>query len=437
MVGAGLGVKDSVASERASDRAADGTADLVDQAWQESGHALGSRQLGRPDQALPRGVLGSGGPNGQSVPGALGGCGHYCLYTKANDVLTLQASYMGNLAGRLIEAGGRARGQGSSGDSSEQSGATQVLRRNLGPFCRSLRPKVVISDSWGEDQDRCLGEYLEAVARSLEMIRGALIKNYERMGELADGGAPVVASGRAVSPPSNAARILKDRSILNKPVIYPDFPFLPSFEAIDPVVKKLGQLARRALNQRKAAVGAHAQAGEDDDLARWWENFPRCPARDEFVEIRLEERYPTHPTGELLPRIVTDSQGKPRVDEAKYRAAVRECGGRRQDHFREFPLEFLAEDDRGANPEAKQAFREAQQELVGAIEKKVGQRGSGVMVDHVTLLGQQTGAGPSSAGGAGRASASAAQGAAVGAEFQSQIDEFRKAAKQLKRGNSS
>ncbi|NDD91059.1 hypothetical protein EBZ37_03115 [bacterium] len=366
--------------------------------------------LGDPFRAIGGTTLEIANPE-LSVPGATGGCGQSCLYLKANDVLGMQALYLQKMAQNLINL--REKRANASEDEREQ--IERELSQNLSPFCRTQR--INLGDSWGPEGDKCLASYLQTVGRSMEMIRSALVKNYSVVSQLADGSA-VEDSKKKTEDPKTAQRVLKDpaRAELKKLKLYPDFPLLPSLDSIDPIIRKLGDTARFRIQQRKAAYSTHEQQKADEALAQWWDQFPRCPAPDEFARVELVERYPSHPTGEKLPRIVYGANGKIEIDQAKYLEALKICNEKKKSHFQQLPLpdEFL---EKGATRQARQAFKSAQEEMVSAVDRKVREvsttsRPGGA--DHVTLLGQVKGG--------------SALGGKPGAVFDQMISEIKNSA---------
>ncbi|MEN9723825.1 MAG: hypothetical protein RJB38_1811 [Pseudomonadota bacterium] len=338
---------------------------------------------------------------GDSQAGASGGCGQSCLYLKANDVLALEASYLVELSQRLMrsyEAVSKS-GEGASEESVEEGKG--ALEKNLGPYCRAQR--IAVSRDWtGGPGKRCFSGYLKTVARSLEQIRHSMIKNYQMVAMLADpeGGAPPLPGAFGPARPTTSERALADPRFLEKDAkhvkLYPDFPFLPALEAIDPVVKRLAGIAKAALKQRQQQFGGQSRAVEDEALAQWWEQFPRCPSRDEFARVELAERYPSRPTGEKLPRIMVDAQGRIEIDEEAFKKAIQECDRKKESAFREFPLELVSEpvmaDARAVLPvtaEARDAFRSAHGALMSAVRDQLKPSKNSVgSVDHVTLLGK-------------------------------------------------
>jgi hypothetical protein len=317
-----------------------------------------------------------------SVSGALGGCGHACLYTKANDVLTLQTTYMINLADKLIQE--RAKLDVSETPSDERKQVSYLLRRNLKPYCTAqkifkLSDDDQDDDQWGKGGDRCFGNYLNLVARSIEANRDSLLKNYRTIVNLAeDFGAISVKEGQV--SPANTEKILKNRALLKDPKLklYPDFPFHPAFEAIDPVVKRLGEVAHFKITQRAERFSGRSQQEKtkaDEDLATWWDNFPKCPSRDEYAKVEFVERYPGKQTGEKLPVVAKDPKtGRIEIDLQAFNKASAECVEKQKQAFREMPIppEILKEGASvGAMTEKREAFELAQEQLVETIAKKV------------------------------------------------------------------
>jgi hypothetical protein len=317
-----------------------------------------------------------------SVSGALGGCGHACLYTKANDVLTLQTTYMLNLADRLIQE--RAKLDVSETTSDERRQVSALLTRNLKPYCTAqkifkLSDDDQDDDQWGKGGDRCFGNYLNLVARSIEANRGILLKNYRTIVNLADdSGAIPVKEGQG--SPANTEKILKNRALLKDPKLrlYPDFPFHPAFEAIDPVVRRLGREARFKISQRAERFAGRSQQEQtkaNEDLATWWDNFPKCPSRDEYAKVEFVERYPSKQTGEKLPVVAKDPKtGRIEIDLQAFNKASAECAERQRQAFLDLPIppEIQKEGDSvGAMREKRDAFVLAQEQLVETIAKKV------------------------------------------------------------------
>jgi len=302
-----------------------------------------------------------------SISGAKGGCGQACLYLKANDVLTLQAEYIQKMTEKLLEA--------------RKDKDKTVFKNNLGTFCKTQR--VALGETWDDSWDRCLASYLDASARSLQMIRKALVQNYDTIAQLSQSQATLAT--KATADPKNMQQILKDPQALKKLKLYPDFPFHPSLEAIDPILKRLSESARQALHQRRSGDGGQDDR-QNEALAQWWELYPRCPAEEEFPQIELVERYPNHPTGEKLPRILMGRDGKIVHDVVKFQEALKACVQKQQDHFQELPLELKAV---RVSEEAKSAFTEAQEYMLSLIRKKAQEKGrADKTVDHVTMLGQ-------------------------------------------------
>ena len=355
----------------------------------------------------------------QSVSGALGGCGQSCLYTKANDVITLETEYMVRLANRLIEEREKL-GRPGVGQAQEKE-ARRVLHRNLEAYCRAQGRALSSSGEYDEKKgDRCLGGYLQVVARALEANRAALLKNYRVIVDL-NQGAGALPGPHTAQQPSNTGKILKNRDLLKdtKWKLYPDFPFHPAFEAIDPVVKRLGQEARRQIRERKslyAAGSPREQSDADEALANWWKNFPRCPSLDEYAKVDFVERYPGKNTGEKLPVVVTDPKtGRVVHDVPAFQAARANCVEAQKDAFREIPIppEILSEgDSQGRMAEKRQAFEEAQSAMVSAVAAKAA-KSSETKEYTVSLFGD---------GAAG------ASGNAAAAKIDQDIREIRMAA---------
>jgi hypothetical protein len=311
-----------------------------------------------------------------SMSGSIGGCGQSCLYGKANDVLTLQTEYLSRLADRLV----RER-QSLSETKITQEGrarATDVLKRNLQNYCVAQR----IGGSVRGWNDRCLGQYLHAVASAIETNRKALLENYRRVSDLSDG--PGALPGReGLKSPRNTGRLLRSQSLLrdDRLTVYPDFPFHPSIEAIDPVVRRLGATARRQIRERSSIYSGKSsqeKAAADEELVKWWNSLPKCPSQDEYPKTEFVERYPSNPTGEKIPRIMTDSKtGKIVPDVSAYLAARELCEQKMKEAFREIPLELQAEGEPQTDgqpssrmTEKYQAFDEARSAMVTAIDEK-------------------------------------------------------------------
>ncbi|MBU6374972.1 MAG: hypothetical protein KGQ59_03155 [Bdellovibrionales bacterium] len=322
-----------------------------------------------------------------SLPGATGGCGQACLYLKANDLLGMRQLYMQKKAEELIKLR-EAIGTGTQGPE------VQALQNNLKSFCRTQRG-IKQNPVWDTDWDQCFSDYLRVVGRSVEVTRLALQKNYTVVNELS-GGLAIESAEKSQDDPKTAQKVFKDptRSELKKLKLYPDFPFLPSLDSLDPILKKLGDTARLRIAQRRSVHGAQAQQQADEALAQWWDQFPRCPARDEFAQVEFVERYPTHPTGEKLPRIVHDKDGKIVIDQAKYQDAMKTCNDKKKQHLSNLPLpdELVAD---SLTIESRRAFKSAQKEMVDAVEKRVNENlkaNKPGAADHVTVLGKVKGA---------------------------------------------
>jgi hypothetical protein len=314
-----------------------------------------------------------------SMSGSLGGCGQSCLYGRANDVLTLQTEYLSRLADRLIKE----RQVMSKSDASEEqrSSAGEVLKRNLENYC-AAQGKRDTSKGWN---DRCLGQYLHVVASAVETNRKALLKNYSRISDLA-GGHGALPGREGLNNPKNTAKLLRNQKLLrdDRLTLYPDFPFHPSIEAIDPIVRRLGATARRQIGERGsiyAGKSPQEKAAADEELVKWWNSLPKCPSQDEYPRTEFVDRYPSNPTGEKIPRIVTDPKtGRIVPDVPAYLAARELCEQKMKEAFREIPLEIRAEGDSGlsAQPsprmrEKYQAFDDARMAVVKAIDDRFKQ----------------------------------------------------------------
>ncbi len=311
------------------------------------------------------------------MSGSLGGCGQACLYGRANDVLTLQTEYMSQLSMRLIGAR-QSLDPESLATEEHRRASLDVLKRNLKVYCRAQNisfDKIPADKGWNRDGDRCLGSYLRAMARAMETNGSVLLKNYRTMLELT--GPAALRDPKGLQMPRNTEKLLKNPSLLRSKnlTLYPDFPFHPALEAIDPVVKRLGQIAQRKIDERASSYSGKTdqqRADADEALVKWWNSIPKCPSRDEYAKVEFVERYPSQPTGEKLPRVVTDPKtGTIVPDVPAFEAARARCEEEKKQAFREIPLEIPSEVLGDVVTEEKRdAFNRARDSMVRAIDKK-------------------------------------------------------------------
>jgi len=245
-------------------------------------------------------------------------------------------------------------------------------------------------------------------------MRKDLVKNSEAIALL--NGASPVGRGESWKPlPSqpqarsiNTERILRNPKELDKIRMYPDFPFLPSFEAIDPVVKALAGAARHQLQLKLSQTSSGnpaARAQRDQALAQWWSLYPRCPSRDEFAVVEQVERFPSQPTGEKFTVVKVDAQGRVVIDEKRFQQALKECSGKVQGHFRDLPLELIEDQTDPKYSLAQQSYQETQDAFFQSARKKIssGSGGSQRGAAHelrVDILGSSRGVGVAAAPGA-------------------------------------
>ncbi len=268
-----------------------------------------------------------------------------CLYQRANEVLILQANY---LFAKSMQV-------------ASQRGKRGRIRAELGPFCDVQKPK-----GGGRASEReCLESYLLQVKRAMRAMRTAMVRNEEGIFKLAEGVAPALPldSGAMAAAAAGADQPQDWTAKLKF-----DAPFFPALEEVDPILQKLSGMLK--VSQQSA----QGRALLDQELQAWWDSYPRCPTRDEFIAVELVERFPSNPTGEKIRRVKLKPDGKSvEYDDQAFSRAQAECATRRSDWIRSGPVASPVSMTEpallGATPSALSitVFTKAQEQLVDCL----------------------------------------------------------------------
>lgn len=308
-------------------------------------------------------------------------CGQACFYQRANEVLMLEAKYLLKKVEKL-----RPKVLTRSG-----SVVVGTVNGALGDFCKAQSRDG--DDSRLDNEAECWRSYLLVTKRSIAEIRRAMAQNYDaasrlgteqlvnfKPGEPSDGGELTVSAS-----PDSAAMSM-------------NAPLLPELSALDPLLQRFDQMWRRG----QSGTGAE-QVAADRELRRWWDRYPRCPSKDEFVEVEQVERYPSHPTGEKITRIKTDGDGKVVLDTKRFQMAESECQRERAEWVKRSPLadagspaakELPTRLKRDPGKDARAAFAEAQKELSALAKGKASPSSSLSGGSSGLQAGQAASAGP-------------------------------------------
>lgn len=277
-------------------------------------------------------------------------CGQACFYQRANEVLMLEAKY-------LLKKVEKLRPKVMSRSGAVLAGS---VNSTLGDFCKAQSRDG--SDTRLDSETECWKSYLLVTKRSMGEIRRAMAQNYDAASRLG--------SDRMVSykpgQPADGGELTVSASP-DSPPLAMSAPLLPELSALDPLLKRFDEMWRR----QQAGTGAE-QVAADRELRRWWDRYPRCPSKDEFVEVEQVERYPSHPTGEKITRIRTDAEGKVVLDAKRFQLAESECQRERSEWMKRSPLvatgsasakELPVRLRQDPGKDARAAFMEAQKEL--------------------------------------------------------------------------
>ena len=308
-----------------------------------------------------------------------------CLYQRANDVLILQANYLFSKATEVAAL----KSQGSGAIYSE-----------LGKFCELGGPAA---DPGAKPlkripENRCLENYLLLAKKGLREIRTAISRNEDSIVQLASKN-PATLSGAVGS--DNGPLGSRGPGVQEVPrdwteTLSTQKPLIPDLLVMDPILKKLDDL------QRTRGLTRAGRDNMDQELLSWWDEFPKCPDRDEFIAVEQVERFPKNPTGEKLRRVKLKPDGKVEHDEKAFAAALSECQSKRADWVRSGPAISPAASGSGPNwlgkepsPLSRQVFEGAQKRLADCVGgRSRGGTSSGGAPKGVVLCGNSTGSAP-------------------------------------------
>lgn len=280
-------------------------------------------------------------------------CGQACFYQRANEVLMLEAKYLLKRVEKL-----RPKVLTRSG-----SVVVGSVTGALGDFCTAQSRDG--KDARLDNETECWKSYLLVTKRSLAEIRRAMSQNYDAASRLS----PAEVVNFKNEAPTSGGELSVSASPDGSPLLM-NAPLLPELSALDPLLKRFDQIWQRA----QSGTGAQ-QVAADRELRLWWDRYPRCPSKDEFVEVEQVERYPSHPTGEKITRIKTDGDGKVVLDSKRFQAAEAECQKERSEWMKRSPIaagsgELPARLKRDPGKDARSAFIEAQRELADLAKGK-------------------------------------------------------------------
>jgi hypothetical protein len=264
-------------------------------------------------------------PNG-SLAARLGpgGCksSQSCIYQRANEVLSLQAFYLSEKTTRIFKFFETSRS----------------LPTELDAFCKAQAR----GPSGGRSSDKeCLKSYLLQVRRGMQQLRTAIVRNEDMLFKIANKKGAVAQAPVIGEPPEASPGVAGiDGPGANRPwqtrfdeQVRTDAPFIPSLPLLKDAFLDSMENAFKA-----RSANPQEQQVMDNELGGWWDSYPKCPDKDEFILVEMVERFPSRPTGELLRRVKTNPDGSVAWDEKAFQSARAECERARQDWVRQAPF---------------------------------------------------------------------------------------------------
>lgn len=301
-----------------------------------------------------------------------------CLYQRANDLLILQANYLYSKATEVAKL--RAQGSGA-------------IYRELGKFCELGGSEQASGAKQLKKipEKQCLENYLLLAKKGLRELRTSISKNEDSIVQLAS--KKTAALSGMEDPEAGRETGVQEVPRDFKDTLSTKTPFIPDLGMLDPILKDLDGL------QRTRGLSRAGREQMDQELLAWWDSFPKCPDRDEYISVELVERFPSNPTGEKLRRVKLKPDGKVEHDEKAFSAALAECQVKRADWIRSGPSVAASTSRKGPAWLGKeptnlslQVFEDAQKRLADCVGGKSRRQGSQDRVQKgVVLCGNASG----------------------------------------------
>jgi hypothetical protein len=278
-----------------------------------------------------------------------------CLYERANDLLVLQANYLFSKAREVSGLGGSGKG---------------AVYRELGKFCEvGGDPQKGLKKL---SEKECAENYLLMAKKGLRSIRSSIANNENSIHQLAS---PSEVSLRVDSTKGGMPQDGRPPSVKEIPQDWRETldtrsPFIPELAVLDPILKKLDDL------QRTRSLTRAGRKELDQELMDWWDSFPKCPDKDEYIQVDWVERFPKNPTGERIRKVRLKPDGTVAHDEKALAEGMRACQVKRADWMKSGPVASSPAENGpgwlGKEPTSLslRIFEEAQQRLADCASGK-------------------------------------------------------------------